>query len=566
GNDRPNVLLILTDDQGWGDIRSHGNERIDTPHLDRLAADGVRFERFFVDPLCAPTRAALLTGRYSLRTGVHGVTRAHETMRTEEVTIAELLKDAGYTTGCFGKWHNGRHYPNHPNGQGFDEFFGFCGGHWNNYFDTTLERNGEPVATNGFITDVLTDEAIAFVRRNRKRPFFCFVPFNTPHFPPQVPDGHFDKYVARGCDDKTATVYGMVENVDENVGRLLATLDELSLDERTIVLFLTDNGPNTDRDNGGMKGRKGSVHEGGVRVPLFVRWTGTIAAGTTIEPIAHHADLLPTLCELCGISLPENVTLDGRSLAPLLEDSEAAWPDRTLFTFKDTKPVPDGRQGAVRTPSYRAVRERGDWQLYDILHDPQQSQNVAKEHPRLVEELATAFDAKWREVAAAGFAPVPVPIGHPQRPSAVLPGHEALLHPAQGEGISYHGRAGWANDWIDNWTGAASYPAWPVEVTTAGRYEIVLRYCCPAENVGSMIRVEIGDATVRSTFTKAHAPPPITGPDRFPRPEVPEKEWKRLSLGTVALDEGRAELTLRTERITGGRMPQIKAVEVLPAD
>ncbi len=186
--ERPNILLILTDDQGWGDIASHGNERIDTPHLDALAASGARFERFFVSPLCAPTRAALLTGRYSLRSGVHGVTRGHETMRATEVTIAELFRDAGYATGCFGKWHNGRHFPNHPNGQGFDEFFGFCGGHWNNYFDTNLERNGEPVETQGFITDVLTDGAVDFIRRNRERSFLCYVPFNAPHFPPQVPD------------------------------------------------------------------------------------------------------------------------------------------------------------------------------------------------------------------------------------------------------------------------------------------------------------------------------------------------------------------------------------------
>ncbi|HEX6984931.1 MAG TPA: sulfatase-like hydrolase/transferase, partial [Planctomycetaceae bacterium] len=205
--DRPNVLLILTDDQGWGDIGSHGNEAVDTPNLDRLAGQGARFERFFVDPLCAPTRAALLTGRYSLRSGVHGVTRGHETMRTEEVTLAELFRDAGYATGCFGKWHNGRHYPNHPNGQGFDEFFGFCGGHWNNYFDTTLERNAEPVRTTGFITDVLTDEAIGFVRRNKDRPFFCYVPYNAPHWPPQVPDRYFEKYKARGLDDETATAY-----------------------------------------------------------------------------------------------------------------------------------------------------------------------------------------------------------------------------------------------------------------------------------------------------------------------------------------------------------------------
>jgi len=173
---RPNVLLLMTDDQGWGDIHSHGNQKLDTPVLDKLAADSVQFDRFYVSPVCAPTRASLLTGRYHLRTGVSWVTRGLETMRSEEVTLAEALKQAGYATGCFGKWHNGAHYPYHPNGQGFDEFFGFCAGHWNNYFDTHLERNGKAVKTRGYITDVLTDAAIAFIEKHRQRPFFCYVP------------------------------------------------------------------------------------------------------------------------------------------------------------------------------------------------------------------------------------------------------------------------------------------------------------------------------------------------------------------------------------------------------
>lgn len=562
--ERPNVLLIVSDDQGWGDIASHGNEKLDTPNLDRLAAGGARFERFFVDPLCAPTRAALLTGRYSLRSGVHGVTRAHETMRADEVTLAEAFRDAGYATGCFGKWHNGAHYPNHPNGQGFAEFFGFCGGHWNNYFDTTLERNGEPAATKGFVSDVLADEAIAFMRRNAGRPFLCYVPFNAPHFPPQVPDPFFDKYKARGFDDETASVYGMVENVDANVGGLLASLDDLGIAERTVVLFHTDNGPNTGRYNGGMKGRKGSVHEGGVRVPLFVRWPGRIEAGRTVRPIAAHVDLLPTLCELCGVPLPRQVELDGMSLAPLLLDGDVTWPERGFFTFKDTKPAPDGKQGAVRTDRYRAVREKGRWELYDMLTDAGQQRDIAGEHPEVVRELAAAFEAKWKEVTAAGFEPVPAPIGHPVRPAATLPGHEAVLHPAQGQGVSYHGRAGWANDWIDNWTDPAAYASWPVEVVTPGEYEVTVRYCCPEANVGAVLRVEIGGAVASGTVAEPHDPEPLPSPDRFPRPEVYEKTWKALSLGTVRLEVGRTELALKAERVVGGRMPQVKAVEVRP--
>ena len=563
--DRPNVLLILTDDQGWGDITSHGNEMLDTPTLDALAASGARFERFFVSPLCAPTRAALLTGRYSLRSGVHGVTRGHETMRAEEVTIAELFHDAGYETGCFGKWHNGRHYPNHPNGQGFDEFFGFCGGHWNNYFDTTLERNGEPVETQGFITDVLTDAAITFIRQHKQDPFFCYVPFNAPHFPPQVPDAYFDKYKARGCDNELATVFGMVENIDDNVARLLKTLDELQLAQNTIVLFLTDNGPNTNRYNGDLKGRKGSVHEGGVRVPFFIRWPGKIEAGRVVEPIAAHIDLLPTLCDLCEVEVPQSLILDGESLAPLLRSSRESLPERMLFTFKDTKPVPDGKQGGVRTNRYRAVREKGAWELYDMRSDPGQERNVAKKYPDVVGDLASAFDAKWKEVAANGFADVPVRLGDPHRPAVSLPGNEAALHPKQGEGISYHGRAGWANDWIDHWTDEDSFASWPIEVAEPGAYEVAIHYCTPQQNVGSEIRVEIGEQSVSGVINTAHDPDPLPSPDRFKRPEVYEKVWRRQPIGTLKLSSGRAELVLRASKIVGGQMPQIKSVELRPA-
>lgn len=314
GADKPNVLLIMTDDQGWGDIGSHDNPHIRTPVLDRLATDGARFERFFVSPVCAPTRASLMTGRYHLRTGTHGVTRGEENMRADEVTVAEAFHAAGYATGCFGKWHNGRHYPMHPNGQGFDAFVGFCAGHWNNYFSTDLEHNGDVFRSEGYIADALTDYAVRFMEKHQKEPFFCYVPYNTPHSPWQVEEEYFDRYDNKGLDPKAHCAYAMCENIDHNVGRLLKTLERLDLDENTIVLFLTDNGPNSNRFNGGMKGRKGSAHEGGVRVPLFVRWPGKIEPGTTVRKNAMHIDLFPTLVDLCEIDMPRTKPIDGRSL------------------------------------------------------------------------------------------------------------------------------------------------------------------------------------------------------------------------------------------------------------
>ncbi len=563
---RPNVILIMTDDQGWGDVRSHGNEQIDTPVLDRLAADGARFERFFVSPVCAPTRASLLTGRYHLRTGTHGVTRGYENMRSEEVTIAEALKQAGYATGCFGKWHNGAHLPYHPNGQGFDEFLGFCAGHWNNYFDTTLERNGETIKTEGYIADVLTDAALDFIEKHRKQPFFCYVPYNTPHSPFQVPDKYFDRYKARGLDDKLACIYAMCENLDDNIGRILGRLDELRLSDNTIVLFLTDNGPNSDRYNGGMKGRKGSVHEGGVRVPLFIRWPGHIERGTNVTQIAAHIDLFPTIVELCGVPMPKTLPQDGVSLVPLLKGQTANWPDRMLFTFRSPRGQTLTVPGSVRTQRWRAVKARKRWELYDMVRDPGQERDVSKKHPDILAKLRTAYEAAVRDVTKAGFEPLPIHIGYPQRPVVTLPGHEAYLQPPSKKGISYKGRSGWANDWVTNWTDTDAYPYWEVEVVRAGRFEVTLMYVCSTENVGVKVRIEIGGESLEGVVHVAHDADPIASPDRVPRGEVYEKTWASLGLGGIRLNKGRTRLVVRAVEIPGSRAFDLKAVQLRRLD
>ena len=597
--DRPNVLLILTDDQGWGDIHSHGNEQLDTPNLDRLAQQGARFDRFFVSPVCAPTRAALLTGRYSLRCGVHGVTRAHETMRSGEVTIAELLGGAGYATGCFGKWHNGAHWPTDPHGQGFDKFAGFTAGHWNNYFDPLLPHPPEhaatrvepadpdgPVRTEGYIADVFTDAALRFIgEKQGVEPWFCYVPYNTPHWPPQAPEELFAKYVDRGFGPETASAYAMVENIDRNVGRLLAGLDQWGAAEDTIVLFLTDNGPNGHRYNGGMNGRKGSAHEGGVRVPLFVRFPAAIEPGTVVTRNAAHVDLLPTLCELCGVEPPADRPLDGKSLAPLLtgdpSDEQAGWPDRRLFTFKDWRGEgePDGSRGAVRTDRWRLVRDGGrEWALFDMPADPDESEDVAARFPAVRDELAAAFEAKWDEVTADGFDPVPVLLtaGGPAD-RAELPAHEADLKPGKGQGVRYRGPSGWANDYLTGWTDPAAFAQWPLEVGGAGgRYAVRLLVTATPEQVGSTFAVEFGpdlfppgtpaaDRTLTGTVTEAFDPPFYPSPDRFERPEAYEKPWAALDLGTVRLAPGVTPVRLRAVEKPGGAMPEVKAVRLLPA-
>ncbi len=549
-----NILLILTDDQGWGDVRSHDNDKIDTPVQDRLAAEGARFDRFYVCPLCAPTRASLLTGRYHLRTGVTGVSGGSETMRSEEVTFAEIFGAAGYATGCFGKWHNGPYWPNHPNGQGFDEFVGQCQGHWNNYFDTTLERNGKPLKTKGYVADVLTDHALKFIEANKDKPFLCYVPYNTPHSPFQVPDKYFDKYKARGLDDTLSASYGMTENIDDNVGRLLAKLDELKLAGDTIVIFLTDNGPNGRRLNGGMRGVKGSIHEGGVRVPCFIRWPGHIAPGQTVKPIAAHIDLLPTLVELTGVKMIDTLPLDGVSLVPLLNGKAGDWPERKIFTVRGK-----GATGSVRTQRFRAVGDRKrrrqpgprTWELFDMAADPGEKTDVGGKHPELLAELKGAYEAWLTDVSKDGFDVPPVTIGSPEWPDV-----ELLIQDAQ------NGSRG-NNSYITDWDDVNRSPSWNVNVVRAGRYEVTLMYNCAAKDLGAKVRVELGGGHVDGTVTEAYDPGYVPSPDRVKRRgELYEKTWAPLKLGTVEFDKGPGRLTVKALSKPGAEVMQLKAVRV----
>jgi arylsulfatase A-like enzyme len=379
---KPNVVVILADDQGWGDLRLHGNVNLRTPRIDSLARDGALFDRFFVCAVCAPTRAEFLTGRYHPRGGVHGVTTGAERLNLDERTIGDTFQAAGYATAAFGKWHNGTQYPYHPNARGFDEFYGFCSGHWGQYFDPILEHNGQIARGKGFIIDDLTDHALAFIERNKDRPFFCYLPYNTPHSPFQVPDRYYETFKDSAIEmrhrdprkeelDKTRCVLAMCENIDFNVGRVLDKLEELKLTENTIVVYFSDNGPNSWRWNGGMKGRKGSVDEGGLRVPCLIRWPGHIRPGRRIPQISGAIDLLPTLAEMTAVPVVSRKPLDGTSLMPLLEGKAQNWPERMLFSHQN------GRV-SVRTQQYR-LDSAG--KLYDMTADPGQDRDVSRENP-----------------------------------------------------------------------------------------------------------------------------------------------------------------------------------------
>lgn len=568
----PNVLLIVSDDQGYGDLSLHGNPHLRTPNLDRLGRDSVRFDRFYVSSVCAPTRAALLTGRWPLRTGVHGVTHNRETMRADEVTLAEALAEAGYRTACIGKWHNGEHAPFTPQGQGFETFFGFLGGHWNNYFNPVLLRGAAPEPTKGYITDVLTEEAMRLIGQPDKRPFFCYLAYNAPHSPYQVPDRYFNRFKAAGFDDTVSAFWGMVENLDDNVGLVLKKLDELNLTRNTIVLFLSDNGGTAGVKlyNAGLRGGKTSVHEGGTRVPLFVRWPAAGWTPRVATPITAHVDLYPTLLDLCGVNPPKGPPVDGVSLRPLLEGREAGWPERTLFVHNgidETNKWP----AAVRTPRYRLVREiKGSaagssavnadatvkpWQLYDMLNDPGEKTNLASREAALVKELAARYDAWYADLSRGGLRRPPIPVGLPGHDTVTLPAHHAFRTPP----LHYAAGGGFSHDWLTGWDNTSGRITFDVDVARRGDYAAQIAYASPSADAGSRLRLSDGASSCEAAIPAA--PPrdiPLPHRDAAGHAKYRNREWAELVLGTLPLPQGRATLALEALALANGQAMDVK--------
>jgi arylsulfatase A-like enzyme len=534
---KPNVLLIVSDDQGYGDAGIHGNPQLRTPHLDRLATEGIRLDQFHVNPLCAPTRAALLTGRYSLRTGVWGVSEGAETMRLEEYTLGEMFRAAGYRTGYFGKWHNGEHYPYTPEGQGFGTFFGFALGHWNNYFDTSLRKGGHRVGTRGFITDVLTEEAARFVRQQSPDPFFCYVAYNVPHSPLQCPETEFRHYKDLGLGDQLAAIYGMCSNLDSNIGTLLEALRTRGILDNTIVLFLGDNGPATERFNAGMRGTKGTLFLGGVRVPAFLRWPVLRASGRVIDRAVAHIDILPTLAELVRTTIPDGIRLDGRSLVPLLQGGSEPWPDRRLF-IQNTPWRPGGRTlGSVRTQRHHLVNDGRGWQLFDLETDPGETRDITQETAGLAKPLIGAYEEWWREVSeGVPSAKPPIPIGHAEENPVELTVPEGLLL----GGTQYGGRHP-NNGWAVRWTEPGAAVEWEASAARAGRYEASVAFLCAGAEPDARIRLRSGTASTEAVPVRTPRIQ-LPSPDRYPRTEVFEMKWQRLTLGTVELPRGTARI------------------------
>ncbi|MEZ5069604.1 MAG: arylsulfatase [Bacteroidales bacterium] len=548
--DRPNIVLVLTDDQGWGDLSIHGNTNLHTPNIDGLAQGGARFDRFYVCPVCSPTRAELLTGRYHPRGGVYSTSAGGERLDLDEKTLAEHFRDAGYATAAYGKWHNGMQSPYHPNARGFEDFYGFCSGHWGDYFSPPLEHNGALVTGHGFLTDDFTDHALAFLEENRDRPFLLYLPFNTPHSPMQVPSADWDRFrdkelILRNRDperedpDHTRAALAMCENIDRNVGRVLKQLDSLGLAENTIVLYLSDNGPNGVRWNGGMRGRKGSTDEGGVRSPLFIRWEGHIPAGTRIAPIAGAIDLLPTLAALAGIPLRGGKPLDGHNLAPLLLGTDSSRDNRLLFSHW-------GKATSVRSQRFR-LDAAG--QLYDMENDPGQRTDVSDLYPDLRDSLLRAREMWEREVLAElpEIDERTFPLGDP--------GVEWTWMPARdGTGTGDIRRSNqYPNcSFFTGWTRTEDEIFWEVEVPAPGEFEVTLYCTCAAENTGCELELSFGGNALTFVVEEAHDPP-LRGMenDRVPRIESYVKDFRPLKVGTLRLEAGRDTLRLRALQIPG---------------
>jgi arylsulfatase len=463
---RPNIVLIITDDQGYGQIARHGHPWLKTPHLDALHDSSIRFTRFLVSPTCSPTRSAIMTGRHDMRNGVTHTILERERMTLDAVTLPQVLKGAGYTTGIFGKWHLGDEEEYQPHRRGFDEAFihgaGGIGQAYdcscadapgNTYFDPVIRRNGAFVKTHGFCTDVFFSAALGWIEqvKGERAPFFAYIATNAPHAPYHAPAQNARRFSELGFADDQAGFYGMIENIDENIGRFLDQLGEWNLFENTLIIFMSDNGTTGGGPgrpgqalgklpdgtqlfpfNAGMKGLKGGPDEGGVRVPFFVRWDGRITPGRDVDRIAAHIDVLPTLAALTGATPPAG-QVEGRSLLPLIEAPDAAsdWKDRYLYTHVGrwkTGADPDDHQWqafSVRNQRFRFVNNTA---LYDMEADPGQMTNVIDRHADVAAAMRAAYDAWWK-------ATRPMMVNEKAPLSPTRPYHELYRRQLEATGI-----------------------------------------------------------------------------------------------------------------------------------
>lgn len=546
----PNVILVMTDDQGYGDVGALGNAMIRTPNLDKLHGQSVRFTDFHVDPTCSPTRSALMTGRYSTRTGVWHTIMGRSLMYHDEVTVANVFKANKYQTAMFGKWHLGDSYPMRPQDRGFDEVLAHGGGgvgqtpdYWgNDYFDDTYWHNGKVEPQKGYCTDVFFNGALSFIQKNKEKPFFVYLPTNVPHGPYNVAEKYSEYYRKKGVPATMANFYGMIEEFDENMGRLMGKLKEWGLEENTVLIFMTDNGTAAGVAKGnpggkgkkaaesgswagfnaGMRATKGSPYDGGHRVPFFIRWPkGGIGGGKDVTQIAAHVDVLPTLVDLCRLKFKEKNPLDGRSLVPLLKGDSKGWPERTFFVHTQREEIPPKwKNSAVMTSEWRLVNGK---ELYDIKNDVGQTKNVAAEHPDVVAKLTAEYEQWWKTLEPSFERYGWITLGAPQD------------NPTFINCMDWHAeqpQIPWNQDMINRMPVANGY--WMVDVQSAGTYEFTLRHKPEVARFplqATEARVKVGDVMAKGRVSGGVTETKLTL--KLPKGEAKMETWlKDESSGT----------------------------------
>jgi len=477
---KPNVVIVITDDQGYGDLSCHGNPILKTPNLDMLHGESLRLTDYHVSPTCSPTRAAFLTGHWTNRTGVWHTIMGRSMLRENEVTMGQVFKDAGYATGMFGKWHLGDNYPYRPEDRGYTEVLRHGGGgvgqtpdYWDNaYVDGSYYHNGKPTPAKGFCTDVFFDYATKFIKTQKEagKPFLAYITTNAPHGPMHAPEDSAKPYLDKVKGNTgLAHFYGMIANIDDNVGKLRAFLKEEGLEENTIFIFTTDNGSSSGAKvhNNEMRGNKGSEYDGGHRVPFFLHWPKQgMKGGRDVPELAAHVDVLPTLIDLCEIPSPKGVKFDGMPIAPLLNGvGKEHWPDRILVT--DSQRVKDPikwRKSAVMTSKWRLVNGK---ELYDIKADPGQKKDVALQNSEVVARLTKFYDEWWADLEPSFSDDTEIYLGHVKDNPARLTSHDWI----------FAGSVPWNQAHIRKGTThkAVKEAFWAVNVVEGGDYEIRLR-------------------------------------------------------------------------------------------
>jgi len=536
----------------------HGNKYLETPNMDQLAKQSVEFVNFHSSPLCAPSRASLLTGRQFLRTGVWGVHRGHDYMNLDETTFAEVLQQAGYKTAMMGKWHNGHPEAWKPWNRGFDDGWE---AHLYSHENCEVNHNGQKSKWEGWTTDRLTDLTIEFMTENQNRPFFCYLSFLAPHAPWYVATMYFQKYIDKGLSEPLATCFGMIDQVDFNVGRLMQALDQLGLAENTLVFFTADNGPinEAEREWGtiaeehfqkrnplGLRGRKGDVWENGTRVPFFAHWKGKFKPGV-VNCNAHLVDMFPTILDLAGVPIPkDNKPLDGKSLKPLLYGRVDGWQDRLIFNPKDEPYWPgkinrdsvlpsksvikyENQILSVRNQRFKLVKEGDKLYLFDIPADPREQHNIAEDHPDVVRDLESALRRWYEEILAedGSYSSPRFLIGDPRD-------DEGYLYACAATSVSGNVQGG--SHYTKNWREPGDAQTLLVDVLESGRYEFTIDAW--VGNPNAKVQISIGDRKVIGQVTKSD----------------------KIYIGARYLPEGNAEMEIRIVEAEASQQPAFESL------